>query len=461
MAVGAGISDGEGDQKPVVNVGWYDAGGIGLHVTLAGLTLENTAIDSTEFVTVSLPESPLAGQLGEPCLPVIRRLVAVPRDAEVEILVAEGSATILDLEALGYPGRLVPIQGPQSIDRAALAQLADEGQAPESLLHLLSKPLHYDKQAYDSVEFLPVEPVTLTPIGFSRDLQIQLLEIRPVAYNPASGELAVWPTIDVELRFTGDFKSPTNPRLGAGLDSVVLNPPTSTSRGGSGNYLIITAEDFAASAPLAQFVSAKTAQGFTVTSHTMVVGTYRSDVKAYIDSLWGTPDAPDYILIVGDAIYDRSNVTSNLIPTWLGGGSDLSLHGQSRTLAWTAETTGCRTFRWAVSRFAQWTTYRTWLTRLCTWNRATTPIRASPRERLSSPRRTRMPKALSVAMRSSRLIWTPPVWNRHACMFRKAPTLRISATPSTPVVLWRRTSVTPTVRKPGARRTLILKMWMP
>ncbi len=87
----------------------------------------------------------------------------------------------------------------------------------------------------------------------------------------------------------------------------------------TGNYLVITASTYANSAPLNQFIAAKTAQGFTVTSYTAPSGTSRTTTKSYIESLWGTEDAPDYILLVGDT--DGSNAGSTTIPHWSGGAS--------------------------------------------------------------------------------------------------------------------------------------------
>jgi len=87
----------------------------------------------------------------------------------------------------------------------------------------------------------------------------------------------------------------------------------------SGNYLIITASDYADSAPLIQFKNAKAAMGFDVAIYSVPSGTSRSDIKAYIEGLWETPDAPDYILLVGDT--SGSTSTATTIPYWSGGGS--------------------------------------------------------------------------------------------------------------------------------------------
>jgi hypothetical protein len=87
----------------------------------------------------------------------------------------------------------------------------------------------------------------------------------------------------------------------------------------SGNYLIVAAESYVGSAPLTEFADAKTAQGFDVMIYSVPAGTSRTTIKNYILDLWGTPDAPDYILLVGDT--DGSNSTSTTIPHWVGEGS--------------------------------------------------------------------------------------------------------------------------------------------
>jgi predicted small integral membrane protein len=88
---------------------------------------------------------------------------------------------------------------------------------------------------------------------------------------------------------------------------------------GSGNYLIITAPDYAGSAPLNQFAAAKTAMGFTVSVYMVPAGTSRTAIKDHILGLWGTPQAPKYILLVGDTDGDTSGTAT--IPHWVGGGS--------------------------------------------------------------------------------------------------------------------------------------------
>ncbi len=87
----------------------------------------------------------------------------------------------------------------------------------------------------------------------------------------------------------------------------------------TGNLLIVAAEGYVGSAPLNEYIDSKTAQGLSVTTYSVPSGTYRTVIKDYILDLWGTEDAPNYVLLIGDT--SGSSSTSTTIPHWIGGGS--------------------------------------------------------------------------------------------------------------------------------------------
>lgn len=88
---------------------------------------------------------------------------------------------------------------------------------------------------------------------------------------------------------------------------------------GSGNYLIVVPEDYAGSAPMVQFTDAKADRGFDVSTLVIPPGTSNATIKGYIADTWGTLNAPDYVLLVGDTAGTSS--TSDTIPHWVGGGT--------------------------------------------------------------------------------------------------------------------------------------------
>jgi len=92
--------------------------------------------------------------------------------------------------------------------------------------------------------------------------------------------------------------------------AMPIGPKPSGQRGG--NYLCVVAQALNNTAGLNQFISAKTAQGYNVMTYVVPPNTPNTQIRSYIQSLWGTPNAPDYVLIVGD---------SPAVPHWIGQGS--------------------------------------------------------------------------------------------------------------------------------------------
>jgi len=92
------------------------------------------------------------------------------------------------------------------------------------------------------------------------------------------------------------------------------------------NYLIVAAEDFVGSDPLDDFIAAKTAQGYSMSVYSVPSGTTRATIKAHIQAMWGLPNAPKYMLIVGDTSGDPS--TGTTIPHWSGNvsGADTDMY---------------------------------------------------------------------------------------------------------------------------------------
>ncbi|MBU0616460.1 MAG: hypothetical protein KKI02_01960, partial [Planctomycetes bacterium] len=98
-----------------------------------------------------------------------------------------------------------------------------------------------------------------------------------------------------------------------------IAPAQGDTRLRSGNLLVVAASGYVGSAPLDEYVATKTAQGLNVMVYNVPSGTNRTVIKDYIVDLWGSADAPDYVLLVGDT--SGSSSTTTTIPHWIGGGS--------------------------------------------------------------------------------------------------------------------------------------------
>ena len=85
-----------------------------------------------------------------------------------------------------------------------------------------------------------------------------------------------------------------------------------------GNYLVVAPPYFATSTPLVELMNDRAGKGFSVDLYTVYSGTSNTAIKAYIQSLWGTSEEPDYVVIVGDTSGTTSS--SDTIPHFVGTG---------------------------------------------------------------------------------------------------------------------------------------------
>jgi hypothetical protein len=279
---------------PQVTVLTADETGLHVAVSTLGLSVGVRQTKGGDFVAVSWGDSPMAGRIGTPALPVIRELFIAPPGAIVTVGAQAGTPVVIDADALDLPLRVIPIQAP----------------VPKIPGAAENAPFDYDPAAYAVDAFGPDERATVTELGLARGQRLLLLEVRPVAYNPVAQELLLWPTISVSVAFSGGKELTHDLSPLPGLNGIVLNPdPDVDFQRGAGNYLIVVAAAYESG--IAGFTAAKQAQGFDVMTHVVSPGTSKTVIKSYIRSLWDTPDKPAYVLLVGD---------TDTIPHWTGGG---------------------------------------------------------------------------------------------------------------------------------------------
>ena len=266
-------------QSPTTTVEGYDAAGIQVTVETAGVALLPLKTKGGEYVVVTWPDAAPSGLDGAPALPVVREIFVAPPNAKVSLDFAVGSETSIDLaHEFGVP--VMPRQAP-------IPKLPGAREAA---------PFTYDAAAYAADYEYGGEVATLVEVGVARGRRVFLLEVYPVSYNPVQEMLSLRTDIAIDIRFDGDIAMPAISPL-HGLNDIALNPEVETLQRGSGNLLVVVADDF--EAQFAPYITSKQGKGFDVMTY---VATSSSGVtiKNYIQGLWGTEDAPDYILLVGD-----------------------------------------------------------------------------------------------------------------------------------------------------------------
>ena len=133
-----------------------------------------------------MPNTVLGGNEGEPQIPVINQLIAVPVGAQPTITVTSYSTTDYDLAEYGMK-TLMPRQLP-----------VRKNQKPEDV------PFIMNEAAYQSTRGFRSEPMAAVDVvGTMRGAQLGKMTIEPVSYDPVNNTLRVFNDIEVEVSFNG------------------------------------------------------------------------------------------------------------------------------------------------------------------------------------------------------------------------------------------------------------------
>ncbi len=265
--------------------------GLTVGVTLPGFTLGVHDDANGRFVTLALQGCGFPPEPGRPALPVIRRLVVVPADAMVSCT-ATGTLGAISLSALGVPAQVMPVQSPilkipGAVEAAGFAKNA---------------------AVYASAATYPDVPAQLSEAGTLFGYRLLALEISPFVVVPATGSLAVYSNITVQVTFSkalsllaeqGGMADIQARQLLAG---VALNAPAQ----GEGmatvqkRLLLIAPESF--TNQLAPYISHKTGRGWGVDCFgTNSAGTANTAIQTFIRNRYAnTATRPDALLLVGD-----------------------------------------------------------------------------------------------------------------------------------------------------------------
>ncbi len=261
-----------------------------IRFNIPGFHAEDILEGGTTFQSLSFSNQTTTTEVGKPALPVIRQLVAIPNDTDVRVEIL--SATERTLENYS----VYPFQEPRR---------ENETRAP----------FHIDDDFYGTNLPYPATAAEISEPAIWRDLRVITLQINPVRYNPATGQLTVAEDITVRLEYGGNsdvnVKSRSVRKIAPDLDRSyrrsVINydflPERSSSEltatlDGAYDYLVIAADAYLDN--ITPLVNWKTTQGLT-TQVTPVsqIGSDVASIKTYISNEYFT-NGIRYVLFVGD-----------------------------------------------------------------------------------------------------------------------------------------------------------------
>ena len=250
----------------------------------------------SEFI---IPEYGASNSIGNPKLPVMKKLLEVPVGATAKINISQSAYIDISLNDLGALFPIMPSQ-------PSLSKSEDPTKAD----------FKYNKATYELNQFLPHELATLTVMGTMRGTRLGRLEIAPVYYNPVKKTLRIYTSLEIEIVFENADIAATiqqkensfSPYFAPSYGKIFNYKPL-TNKANSTKYPVkyVIVADTMFYSSLQPFVEWKTKKGFTVIqayTNNPAVGNTTTSIKSYLQNLYnaGTSanPAPSFVLLVGD-----------------------------------------------------------------------------------------------------------------------------------------------------------------
>jgi len=235
---------------------------------------------------------------GEPTLPVINKLIAMPYGATLSYQILDSKTKDVKLSDYYINLPFMPVQ-------PSLRKSDDYTKVP----------FVYNKDKYKLTKYaLPL--IDAKRSGIMRDTTIGQIAFSPIEYNPVGNTIKVYSTLTVRINYVNGDLTKTKAmkkKYGSYLFDTVNNhllnydPYVADVKADLQKYpikyLIISDRMF--ESQLAPFIAWKTKKGFkVVVGYTDTIGTTTTAIKAYIKSVYdaGTASdpAPSFVLFVGD-----------------------------------------------------------------------------------------------------------------------------------------------------------------
>ena len=249
-----------------------------------------------DFSAITLPNTVIGGNVGDPEIPVVNKLIAVPVGATPRIEVKSYNVEEYNLDDYGIK-TLVPRQPSLRKDKK-----------PEDVPFVYNKA-NYQKKVLNSAPTAVVEVV-----GTMRGVRLGRLTIEPVSYDPTNNKLRVFNDIDVEVSFEGADTRGTEDLLAETYSpyfDVVYNqlfnsnviksvyedhPDLYTT---PVKMLVVTTATYANSTPFQEWLTWKKQKGFDVDVQTVANNATAATIKNTIYSRYNA-NHPTFLVLVGD-----------------------------------------------------------------------------------------------------------------------------------------------------------------
>ena len=271
-------------------------------ISLEDIQINTITFHGVDYTYLSIDGYSNHHSVGAPGLPVVRKIINVPQNSNIEYEISLHSIEFIDLAQQNYPELLLPVQ--------PFRQKNDKQQ-----------PLVKDAAIYATDEFYTLGPVKIHPAFSMGGVSGVMLDYFPIAYNPVRHSLRIISSATITVKISDDpnlqKKNATVPIITPEIDrmarEIFVNYDENAGTVSSTlpeKFMVIVGDQFAGNVDLATYLSWKRQCGFDIILKTVSeLGGTTTLIKDYITEQYNSSTPPSYVLLVGD-IAD--------IPAWTG-----------------------------------------------------------------------------------------------------------------------------------------------
>ncbi|MGC9361727.1 MAG: C25 family cysteine peptidase, partial [Candidatus Syntrophosphaera sp.] len=274
--------------------------GFDVHFKVGDIGIREVQTRQGAFDEIFVEGWGFTNDVGEPKLPMLRRIISVPLGAEVRYTITSQATRKLDPVASQLQNLVIPAQEP-------ISKSAD----PATL------PFVVNDVAYSSRGFNDRDWIRIEELGMMRGVRLIALEFYPLRYDPASNSLQVMQEANVRVDFL-------NPDLAATRDLLARTSSHEFDRLYAKTIFNWNADErtelvrhptkmlilcpVGYTANIQDYVDWKIQQGIEVDVATVGTGgdmaNTTSAIISYMEAVWNAATAedpaPTYLLIIGD-----------------------------------------------------------------------------------------------------------------------------------------------------------------
>ncbi len=278
-----------------------------MEVELSSLNIVPVSTRAGEFVLLTADKYGYSNKIGEPNLPVARKIISVPFGCELDVSIIGSDFQEIALADYGISNPIMPVQPPLS-----------KSDDPEDVEFV------YDRELYEKSGYYALPTAEGSVMGVMRSVNLGMIEISPVEYDPVSNKIKVYSNLKIKVSYSNpDWLTTREMQVEKYSPSyeVVYNRIFNYQQPSSAildtissypiKYLIVSDRMF--ESQLQDFIDWKTMMGYTViVGYTDVIGSTTSSIKSWIQNQYNSPGdglEPSFVLLVGD---------TPEIPSWDG-----------------------------------------------------------------------------------------------------------------------------------------------